>query len=170
MVSYVDVKACSTFSSATSLCIALSIDLAIKTLLVLLWSVAQFQFHILPGSPIMIVSPAAPAWPLRAFALWPTECVAIPNSNGSQDWSTQDHLLWTCLLQLVWFYCTFFFLKLCYFILFLNLNGIAASCLQCSFFVSECTQVASLRYVTFAPLCFQKLSTVFSYHNWGSGS
>lgn len=70
VVNYVGLKACITFLSATSLCIGLSIDLAIKTLLVLLSSVAQFQFHVLPGSPIMIVSPAAPAWPLRAFTLW----------------------------------------------------------------------------------------------------
>lgn len=69
VVNYVGLKACITFLSATSLCIGLSIDLAIKTLLVLLSSVAPFQFHVLPGSPIMIVSPAAPAWPLRAFTL-----------------------------------------------------------------------------------------------------
>ena len=36
VVNYVDVKACITFPSVTSLCIALCIDLEIKTLLVLL--------------------------------------------------------------------------------------------------------------------------------------
>lgn len=36
VVNYVDVKACIIFPSATSLCIALSIDLEIKTLLVFL--------------------------------------------------------------------------------------------------------------------------------------
>lgn len=69
VVNYADMKARITFPSATSLCIALSIDLEIKTLLVLLLSVAHLQFHVLPGSPNVTVSSAAPGWPLQAFAL-----------------------------------------------------------------------------------------------------
>lgn len=135
VVNYVDMKARITFPSATSLCIALSIDLEIKTLLVLLLSVAHLQFHVLPRSPNVTVSSAAPGWPLRAFALWLHWACDNTQLRWQSSWDNSTLVFWVFLIEIQFFF----------------LNGSATSCFQRSFFMSESTQFTSLCYFcTFA--------------------
>jgi len=110
------------------------------------YSVAQLQVHALPGSPRVVVSSAAPGWPLRASSAlrlhrapgntrlgWPSELgCAVPPRREPASW---------CLGQLCFTFSYLFHI----FFYFKGeggkyyLNGLAASCFQHSFFMSEFT-------------------------------
>lgn len=106
--------------------------------------------------------------PLRSDC---TECVAIPNSAGTVGAGALSVAwLWICFVAVgtIILYLYFILFLFLFKWIFKNLNRLAASCFHAHL---SCQNLHDLlHYVTFAPLCFQKLSTVFSHHTWGSGS
>lgn len=58
---------------------------------------AQFQFHVLPGLPNMIISSASPGWPLWALALWLHQVCG----NAQLRWQFELSIawLWTCFIE-----------------------------------------------------------------------